>query len=334
MKTVGKIVLGLVALLVVLAVVGWFALRTPDIPYAELERKYANAESEYMGVPGGIRAHYRDQGNPDGPVLVMVHGFSASLHTWEPWVERLGNDYRIVTLDLPGHGLTRAPEGYQPSIQGYADFVNTVTERLGLHDFTLIGSSMGGATSWVYALEHQEKLNGLVLVGAAGWPETREESDQGPAVFKLLANPVGRAVLGRLDSTEMVRGGLRSAFEPTPDMADDAMVERYVDLARAPGHRDIIFGLMTSYQERPVATEEKLAALSVPTLVMHGDTDNLVPANHGEKFNQAIPGSTLIMYEKTGHVPMEQIADKSAADLRAWLEANVQGGQEEAAAAK
>ena len=113
MKTFGKIVLWLLAALVVLLVIGWFALQRPDTPYATLEATYANAESQFMDLPGGVRVHYRDEGNAAGPTLVLVHGFSASLHTWEPWVARLGGDYRIISLDLPGHGLTRAPQGYK-----------------------------------------------------------------------------------------------------------------------------------------------------------------------------------------------------------------------------
>lgn len=324
MKTFGKIVLWLLAALVVLIVIGWFALQRPDTPYATLEANYANAESEFMDLPNGVRAHYRDEGNPDGPVLVMVHGFSASLHTWEPWVERLKADYRIVSLDLPGHGLTRAPEGYNPTMAGagFTGHVDAVTQRLGVDRFTLIGNSMGGGVSWGYALEHPEKLEGLVLVNSAGWPEDGAQEDE-PMVFKVLANPVGRALIGKIDSTSMVRGGLRAAFEPTPDMADEAMVQRYVQMARAPGHRDVILSLMTGYAERPIATKEKLAAIKVPTLIMHGDTDKLIPVGDAQKFADAIPGSTLIVYPQTGHVPMEQIADKSAADLREWLRTKV-----------
>ncbi len=85
------------------------------IPYSTLEARYASPASRYMDLPGGLHVHYRDQGRRDGPVLVLVHGFSASLHAWEPWVQRLSPDYRIVSLDLPGHGLTRAPDDYVPS---------------------------------------------------------------------------------------------------------------------------------------------------------------------------------------------------------------------------
>jgi alpha-beta hydrolase superfamily lysophospholipase len=143
MKTVlhwaGFLVLGLAVLLAG----AYLALRRPDIPFKTLEAKYANSASRYLDLPSGVHMHYRDQGNAKGPVLVLVHGFSASLHTWEPWVGLLGGQYRIITLDLPGHGLTRAPADYQPSIDAYADLVAQATARLNAPRFVLAGNSMG-----------------------------------------------------------------------------------------------------------------------------------------------------------------------------------------------
>ncbi len=100
----------------VAAAVSLSACLAGDIPYATLEAKYASPASQYADLPGGVRVHYRDEGPRQAArTLVLIHGFSASLHAWEPWVERLSKDYRVVTLDLPGHGLTRAPGDYAPS---------------------------------------------------------------------------------------------------------------------------------------------------------------------------------------------------------------------------
>lgn len=322
MRRLGKILLWVLAVLAVLLVVAWFALQRPDTPYETLEATYAGPASQYMDLGDGVRVHYRDEGDRAGPTLVLVHGFSASLHTWEPWVQRLGGEYRIISLDLPGHGLTRAPEGYNATIEGYAEIVDRVTSQVGAPKFVLAGNSMGGNVAWVYALKHPERLDGLVLVDAAGWPDQYGGEGE-PVVFKVLTNPVGRALVGKLDATAMTRNGLRAAFEPTPDMADEVMVTRYVQMARAPGHRDILLSIMRGNSERPVATKEDLAAIRTPTLIMHGDTDKLINVAAGRKFADAIPGSTLIVYPQVGHVPMEHIADKSAADLKAWLEAKV-----------
>jgi pimeloyl-ACP methyl ester carboxylesterase len=323
MKTLGRVLIGIVVILAVLLTGGWLALRRPDIPWPTLQAKYANGASRYMDLPGGLKVHYRDQGRRDGPTIIMVHGFAASLHTWEPWVQRLGAHYRIITLDLPGFGLTSAPEGYSLTRSGFVDVVDGVTTKLGVTKFVLAGNSMGGGVAWNYALRHPDRLDGLVLVDAAGWPQQRADGKDGPFIFKVLRNPVGRFLIGDLDTTVMTRAGLKDAFAPTPEIVDDAMVARYVEMSRGPGHRDIILNLMGGFDPADAATKEKLSAIAVPTLVMHGDTDRLIPVSHAALFGDAIPGSTVIVYPKVGHVPMEQIADRSAADLDAWLKAKV-----------
>jgi len=323
MKTLGKVLIGIVVVIAVVLVGGWLMLRRPDIPYATLEAKYASPTSRYVELSNGVRVHYRDQGRRDGPVLVMVHGFSANLETWEPWVQRLGGDYRIISLDLPGHGLTRAPEGFTLPRSGFVDIVDQTTRKLGAEKFVLIGNSMGGGVTWNYALAHPDRVQGIVLVDAAGWPREGDAKDDGPVAFKILRHPVGRFLVKDLDASAMTKAGLRDAFEPQPDLATEAMATRYVEMARAPGHKDIILGLMSSFASDDAASKEKLSKIAVPTLVLHGDTDKLIPVAAARKFGDAIPGSTVIIYEKTGHIPMEQVADKSAADLAAWLRAKV-----------
>ncbi|MGI8839936.1 MAG: alpha/beta fold hydrolase [Caulobacteraceae bacterium] len=312
----GRTVLIVAGAVVVALAAGYLALLRPDIPYATLKAKYANAASRYMDMPGGLHVHYRDQGNPAGPPVVMVHGFSASLQAWEPWVARLGRDYRIVTLDLPGHGLTRAPAGYRASIDGYADLVDAVAARLKLGRYVVVGNSMGGAVAWDDALRHGADVRGLVLVDAAGWPSKAREDD-GPLIFKLMRNPLARALLRDLDTRPLAKSALEAAYVDR-SLVTPALVDRYVDLARAPGHRDILLTIKENPQA-PV-TADTFRALRAPTLVMHGEKDALVPLADGKAFAAAIPGAKLITYPAVGHVPMEQIPDRSAADLKAFLE--------------
>ena len=141
-----------------------------EISYAELAAKYATPASRFADLPGGLHVHYRDQGPPAAThTLVLVHGFAASLQAWEPWVARLAS-YRVISLDLPGHGLTAAPAGYRASTDGDVALIDDLTRRLGARRFVLGGNSMGGGIAWAYALKHPERLEGLVLVDAAGWP--------------------------------------------------------------------------------------------------------------------------------------------------------------------
>lgn len=307
-------VLGLAALCLSACVAG-------DIPYEELEARYGGPTSQYLELPDGVRVHYRDEGDPQAPVtLVMVHGFAASLHAWEPWVARLKDDYRLVSLDLPGHGLTRAPEGYQSSPEAQVAMVDAVAAELGLSPFVLAGNSMGGGVAWRYGLAHPQKVRGLVLVNAAGWPAAavEGEGDSRPMVFKLLENPLGRSLLRNLDPRPLAGRGLRQAYGDEA-LVTPELVDRYVELARAPGHRAIL----TDPRRRGAATAvtpETFAVIQVPTLVMVGALDQVIPAERGAGFAQGIPGARLITYADGGHVPMEQLPDRTAQDLRVFLE--------------
>jgi pimeloyl-ACP methyl ester carboxylesterase len=247
----------------------------------------------------------------------MVHGLSASLQTWEPWVARLGGHYRIVTLDLPGHGLTRAPAGYRPTTRGYADLVDTLARRLDLGPYVVVGNSMGGAVAWEDALRHRDDVRGLVLVDAAGWPEQRRQHGDAPMIFRVLASPLGRRLLRDVDTRSMAADGLRAAYVD-PARVTPALVDRYVELSRAPGHRDIRLSIVTRGPGKE--TRATFKTLNLPTLVMHGMDDRLIPFTDGQAFAATIPGARLVAYPGVGHVPMEQIPDRSAADLKAFLD--------------
>jgi pimeloyl-ACP methyl ester carboxylesterase len=322
-------ILALVGLVAIVAVAGYFVLKRNDIPYETLAATYESAASRYAELPGGVRMHYRDEGNPNGPTLLLVHGFAASLHTWEPWVERLGDEYRIVSLDLPGHGLTRAPAGYQPSMEAYTEVVEAFAAAQNLTLFSIGGNSMGGHVSWSYALAHPERVQALILVDSAGWPEQTEGAgegvEDGPLIFKLLQNPIVGPILRDLDNSQLTRQGLLSSFPARPDLVDDAMVARYVDLSRAPGHRDILLDLITNRAARSFATPERLAQLSAPTLIMHGTDDRLIPVANAQLFKDAISGADLALFEGVGHVPQEEIPDESAAAVRDFLYSVIEG---------
>jgi pimeloyl-ACP methyl ester carboxylesterase len=287
-----------------------------DIAWTTLEAKYAAPASRYAELPDGVRVHYRDEGNPAAPAVVLVHGFAASLHAWEPWVEQLSADYRVISLDLAGHGLTRTPDGYQISTEGQVAIIEALTRKLGVDRFVLGGNSMGGAVAWNYALAHPDRLRGLVLVDAAGWPVAGRREGS-PVVFRLLANPVGRAVLKNIDLRPMAERGLRQAYFDE-SLVTDALVDRYADLALAPGRRDLI--LKSQGRPRQPAAPATFARIATPTLVMSGANDALIPVSAAEGLAGAIPGAKLIVYPGVGHVPMEQIPNRSAADLKAFLE--------------
>ena len=287
-----------------------------DIPYATLKAKYATPASRFMTLPDGVTVHYRDQGRRDGPPIVMVHGFAANLDAWEPWAARLGPDYRIITLDLPAHGLTTVPPDYRVSTAGQVEVVDQLTRALGVDRFVLAGNSMGGGVAWSYDLAHPDRVSALVLVDSVGpRPPTRKGAGP-PLVFVLLGNPVGRAMLRQINPRPLAERGLKQGYID-PHLVTPQLVDRYVELALAPGHRT----LLLAAQDRPrtPVTGETFRNIRTPTLVLHGAADTVIPLAAGQALAEAIPGARLIVYPGVGHVPMEQIPDRSAADVRSFL---------------
>jgi pimeloyl-ACP methyl ester carboxylesterase len=279
---------------------------------------YASSDSRFLALDEEKRIHFRDVGPREAPTIVLVHGFSASLHTWEPWVADLKRDYRVISLDLPGHGLSRCVDNDEIGMEQFTAIIDQVTRALKVDRFTLAGNSMGGGAAWNFALAHPGRLEGLVLVDAAGWPRAAEESDDRPFIFRLLEIGIARELVKDLDMSSLIRPGLEDSFAD-PAFVTDEMVDRYASLSRAPCHREALLTLSAGRGARIEATPEKLSAITVPTLVMHGELDNIIPASHGEQFAAAIPGAELKLYPDVGHLPQEEIAAQSVADLRDFL---------------
>lgn len=308
--------------LFVIALAGYLALRRADIPYDTLEAAYANADSQFITVAGEAPIHLRDVGPRDAPAIVLIHGFSASLHTWEAWAEDLKADYRVISIDLPGHGLSRCPDVSAVGIPHFVDIVDRSVEALGVTGFTIGGNSMGGNTAWAYTLAHPEKVEGLVLVDASGWPDTGDDADGEPFVFKLLSNPIARNLMKGLDMSGLIRSGLEDSFTDQ-SLVTDEMVTRYASLNRAPCHRDAILALSSERSARTPASHDVLGVITAPTLILHGEDDNLVPVAHGRQFQAAITDAELVVYPDVGHIPQEEVPAQSVADLRNFLQARV-----------
>ena len=310
--------LGVVIVVIVLLAIGaWLWLRGPDIPYAELESRYAGAGSAYVTTPSGLRLHYQVSGSPSGPTIVLLHGFSDSFTTFENWLPVLTPDYRVITLDLPGHGLTRAPQGYVLTTTGLVAAVEELATGAKLGHFALAGNSMGGAVAWSYALKYPQRLTALILIDAAGWPQ--KPSASVPLAFRILRYPIGRWLLAHIDNKPLINDALKTDVRD-PAVITPAIVDRWAELQRAPGHRAILmsFGLDTIAH----ATADALATIRVPTLVLHGASDPLIEVDSAKQFAAAIPGSILTIYPEVGHLPQIEIPERSARDVAAFLAAH------------
>jgi pimeloyl-ACP methyl ester carboxylesterase len=306
----------LFGVVIVLLVAAWLKLRGPDIPYAALEAKYTDGAARFVDLPGGFHVHYQDEGDPSKPPLVLLHGFGDSFTTWEGWVHELKGKFHIISVDFPGHGLTRAPEEYQLAGDGLADFVDAFAAKLALPKFAVAGNSMGGGAAWQLAVRHPDRIGALILVDAAGFPNEKPPAEV-PLAFKLLQYPIGRAVLRNIDNRPLIDEGLKTDVYDK-SLITPAIVDRWAEFQRAPGHRAILIGVNFGAQTQ--ATADLLGTIKVPTLVLHGENDVLIEPASARKFAAAIPGAKLITYPHVGHLPQIEIPQRSAADVAAFLE--------------
>lgn len=314
MKILGIIV----ALLIVVAVVGWLLLRGPDIPYATLEAKYSEHDpaSHFVDLPGGYHVHYQDEGSPDLPLLVLLHGYGDSFTSWESWVRELKTRRRLITVDFPGHGLTRSPAATVLRQDSLADFIDSFAAALNLPKFAVAGNSMGGGVAWQLAVRHPQRVNALILVDAAGFPNEKPPGEV-PLAFKILRYPIGRAFLRNIDNRFLIREGLRTdVFNKA--LITPAFVDRWAEFQRAPGHRAILMSVDLGGQPADLAAT--LATISVPTLILWGEADVLLEPASAHKFAAAIPGSKLITFPQVGHLPQIEIPARSAAAAAEFLD--------------
>ena len=170
-----KIIKITIASIIMILLCAGIFLYKGELPQEEVDAKYTSETSQFFTMENGARIHFRDEGNQAGPAVVLVHGSNASLHTWEPWVKILGENYRIITMDLPAHGLTGAVPDNKYGSQAQLRTVDAVVGHLGIDKFTLGGNSMGGGVTWRYTLAHPEKVEAMLLIDSSGLPQFRQE---------------------------------------------------------------------------------------------------------------------------------------------------------------
>ncbi|WP_262689512.1 alpha/beta fold hydrolase [Kordiimonas aestuarii] len=310
-----KYILAALAIVLMAAI---YRVWTPDIPHDVLAEKYATGASDFLDLPSGARAHFRMRGNFEGRTLVLLHGSNASLHTWEPWVDALETDFFIVTVDLPGHGLTGKTPNEDYTYNGMVTFVDEFVSTLNLHHFVLGGNSMGGGVTLAYALRYAEKLDGLVLVDAAGIApseDTKIKVDR-PMAFKLAGHWYSDWILKNITPRSMVEEGLKKCFSDDTNVTE-RKIDLYWELARHPGNREATGKRFAWYREG--RSSLLIDTITLPALILWGEDDRLIPVETGTLMHEKLVNSELITYPDVGHLPMEEISAISATAVRSFL---------------
>jgi len=281
-----------------------------DRPAGEIEARRARKPSKFIDV-NGLRTHYRDQGT--GPVLVLLHGSNASLHTWEGWMDALTREYRVITMDLPGQGLTGPdPQNRYSPLEEVA-WLEAFVSALGLKRFTLGGNSMGGGLAWRYTVVHPEKVERLILVDAFGL--RRDEPI--PFSLRLYETPVLNRVVRWTTPRFMVKRTVKGTYGD-PRRVTPETVDLYVDMLLREGNREATRQRFARKDGDP-SLEARLSEIKVPTLILWGSRDEWILPKYARRFQSRIPQSRLVMMEGLGHVPMEEDPVQTVAVVQDFL---------------
>ena len=314
---IGKLAatLGIAALALLIVFLLSFSLFiSSDLLRSDMVEKYRSDTSFFYRLPSGAMAHIRDEGNRDGPPLFLIHGSNASLHTWEPWVEELGDRYRLISFDLPGHGLTGQTAEDDYSIDAMVRFTKQIADLFKLDRVTLAGNSMGGAVALKFALDYPRNTEALVLVSPAGMP--RDAEDTAVGAFRLTDKAWGRALMRYVTPKFAAGSTLRGVVADPDNFVTDEMVTRYWELLRMTGSREATIKRF-SIPRRPFAN--RLDDIRAPTLILWGQQDPLIKVKYGIRMNGAIAGSLLKIYPQAGHLAHEEIPTVTATDTRRFF---------------
>ena len=248
----------------------------------------------------------------EGPAVLLVHGITSSLRTWSKVVPRLAESHRVIAPDLLGHGESAKPRG-DYSLGSFASGLRDIMIALEIPTATVVGHSMGGGIAMQLAYQFPERVERLVLVNSGGLGREvsvllRAATLPGadlvlPLLFGTpLVKPVG-AVVGRTLSTL----GLRSRGDL------EGIAHGVASLRRREGQRAFLHtarSIMDAGGQRVNATDRLYLAESMPSLIVWGERDSLIPVNHGRAAHESMPGSRLEVFEDAGHFPFNDDPDR------------------------
>ena len=294
-----------------------------DIPRDKLEAKYASGASEFLNLKNGSRIHYRDEGDLYKPAIILLHGFNGSLFNFERMVPLLSKEFRLISIDLPGFGLTGAIPSMDYSTQNSILVINELTSYLGMEKFSIAGNSMGGGIAWRYALENPEKTQSLILLASSGIYSSEErlqieESErESPLVWKLMRSNFVSYFLSLYTPKFFATQGLKTSVYD-PNLATEEIANQFHELTLMQGSREAIlsrFSKQNYSNEKP----DILKKIQAPTLIIHGREDNIIPFKSSINLDQYIQNSQLMIYPKIGHLPMYETPARVADDIKKFF---------------
>src|SRR5215203_2460172 len=276
---------------------GYGATASPDWRQTDWARELKSVEVD------GTPINYVDVGSGDEEPVVLVHGLGGQWQNWLENIPRLAEGRRVLALDLPGFGLTPEPSDGEISIPGYGRCVHAFCEKLGLGEVDVVGNSMGGFVVAEVAIQFPRRVSRLALVSAAGI--TSADALQAPILT------IGR--LASVIATNTAARDRQLAARPITRHASLALVARHPRLLKpdlayegffkgaGKGGFDAALRACLSYDFR-----DRLPDVKVPTLIVWGEKDSIIPVRDADEFERLIEDSRKVVMRDTGHIPMAE----------------------------
>ncbi len=281
-----------------------------DLSPEAIDAKYSNSDSRFIEV-GGLVAHCQITGK--GQPIILLHDAQSSLNTWSVWAKKLSDKYRVISVDLPGFGLTGPhPKGSYSAFM-YVDFLDSLSRKLGLSKFSLAGNGFGAQIAWQYAAEKPARIDKLILLAPTGFEEKSKS-----LVNMLASTPVLNRVLRRITPRSIIHIFLEEVYADD-SLVTDSLVDRHFELFLRTGNRKAFTDRASVRDNRPPVLE-LIKKITAPTLILWGAEDSRISPEFAYEFHQRIKTSDLRIYPNTGHWPQEENPLKTSEDARAFLE--------------
>ncbi len=277
------------------------------------ERFATNSTSKFMTI-GNSKLHYRDDGR--GEPILLIHGFGASLHTWEKIKPAIiGAGYRVITLDLPGFGLSDFPyDDPREADEIYFEYLLTFLKKLNLTKLHVGGNSLGGWVSWEMAYAYPDLVDKLILLNAAGY----DIEETNASAIKLG----GKKIFNRFAKTGVSKFIIKKSIQQSfgdKSLVSDELVDFYYGLTNREGNISFVQHLARRLVE---PNSDKIKEIKNPTLIIWGDKDRLIHVRDATKFAKDLSNDEIVIYQGVGHTPMEEHPEKCAEDIIRFLNSN------------
>lgn len=277
-----------------------------------------------MPVAGSLSVHghqlaYRRAGS--GPAILLIHGMAGSSSTWSAVFDRLAANFTVLALDLPGHGKSEKPRG-DYSLGAFASVLRDFLLAMDVDRATLVGQSLGGGVAMQLAYQHPEVCERLVLVNSGGL------GDDVMPILRALTLP-GAGLVVPIFAQRRIRSVIEGAtraiekvgLRPSPEVVE--MWKAYTSLID-PETRTAFLATLRSVVDhrgqRVSAMNRLYLAADVPTLIIWGDQDHVIPVRHAHESHDAIPHSQLEIFEGSGHFPHCDDPERFAAAVKNFME--------------